>query len=138
MRVHNPGVGEVLDRLSILALKRLHGRAAGKDIGHWEEEADQLQDLLRREWVSLPNTMYGVVIRLTVVNSALWAAEDELRDYREAAEEGDPDRRPSLTAVRDLAFRIQHLNDERTALVGNLNYLASGLVPPPEKVHHGP
>lgn len=110
-RLINFGPGEIVDRLSILALKLTHGQAAGKSVDHFQAEWDALVKY-PIPFIELP---VANVIRLTTVNGLLWQAEDDLRKWR-----------PGLTdyeahLVADLAFRIQDLNDQRATLVQTIN-----------------
>jgi len=122
-RLHNPGPGEILDRLTILALKIVHGQMAGRDITHWVEERDALDNL------KVPNIPILRVVELAAVNGALWQAEDDLRRERTATEHY-----VSQTAViAQTAIRIQQLNDRRAALVSLINVNA-GVDRPPDKL----
>ena len=121
-RLHNPGPGEILDRLSILQLKMLYGVQAGKPIGHFVSEAEAL-------WSLLPGIgdYAREVIRLTAINAALWHAENDLRALRAAVGAGDDPKLLShdeiVRAVRG-AFQIQALNDQRAAGIATINRAA--------------
>ncbi len=105
------GLGEIVDRLTILALKLAH------DVG----DTDSF-DTERRELISLikPNDA-GTVPEwsdLANVNNQLWMAEDKMRAYRE--------RKLLLTThdhfdISELGMRCQELNDERSQLIASIN-----------------
>lgn len=113
-RLINYGVGERVDRLSILGLKILFGSEAGKDVTHFERERAVLLTQARAS----TQGDWGTVLELAAVNAALWHAEDELRGMRKLVGTLDTE---GLEAVLSLAFRIQSLNDRRAELVGTLN-----------------
>jgi hypothetical protein len=122
-RLCNPGVGEILDRLSILTLKRLHGDAAGRDTTHFAREGDQLEAMIALRKIPTAET-----IQLTAVNAMLWHAEDQLRAYRRgiAGATGDD----GLVAVVAVAFRIQDLNDQRNQVIEAINKAAGDFAGP--------
>ena len=117
MRLVNIGLGEMADRLSILALKVAHGGEAGKDTTHFVTERNALLSQVRSyelagaaEWL----------FELSAVNAMLWHAEDDLRGYRDRCPKG-AESAADLQAVWVIAFRIQSLNDRRAELVWALN-----------------
>lgn len=124
-RLIDPGAGEVSDRLSILTLKVLFGRHAGKDTAHFEKERQVLLTKLRAQ--TLNGKWFEAYSELAAVNAALWHAEDDLRDIRQRA--GLPIGNVAEAAgaacdVRSaamLAFKIQGLNDDRAALIARIN-----------------
>lgn len=111
MRLVNIGPGEIVDRLTILALKILYGGQQGKDVAHFETERNALLVQLRGR--ELNAGWFEQVLGLAAVNAALWQAEDKLRDLRTGASNAE--------AVAALAFRIQELNDERARLIETIN-----------------
>jgi hypothetical protein len=116
MRFLDPGAGEITDRLTILALKLLFGREAGKDVLHFESERTSLLAKIRSK--TLNGAWFDRVLDLAAVNAALWHCEDEMRRYR-----GSVALRETIVYqdVADLAFRIQSLNDQRANLVREIN-----------------
>lgn len=111
-RLINPGLGEYVDRLTIVALKCASG-AEGFDEEH--------SALARRiETYVLPASTDGhwprQLTTLAAVNAQIWQAEDQLRAMRAIPTE-------TGTTVAALAFRIQALNDERAACINALNDL---------------
>lgn len=132
-RLHNPGPGEILDRLSILALKVTYGKLAGKPIDHWQEETSALLTAVRKLYHDAGATgpTDSTLLELAAVNGALWQAEDELRAYRE---DGKPaSDYGTWGPIVDCAFRIQQLNDRRAELVTLINTNA-GLDRPGDKL----
>lgn len=118
MRLINFGPGEIADRLTILALKVLHGSAAGKAVDHFEKERNALLAQIRSR--ELSGSWFEHVLELGAVNAALWQAEDLLREYRTTT--GDVlTSTAHLGIVKDLAFRIQELNDRRAELIQMIN-----------------
>lgn len=122
MRLVNYGAGELTDRLTILALKVLYGTEAGTPVAHFEQERAVLLTQIRSR--TLNGVWFEQVLGLGAVNAALWHAEDDLRDYR--IKYGGRELSPDLnsTAVVQLAFRIQDLNDRRAELVRTINQSA--------------
>lgn len=112
MRLVNPGVGDVVDRLSILELKVLHGEIAQKDTAHWVRERDVL--LVQLAGRTLNGSWFQPAIALSVVNAALWREEDNLRAYRK-------ENPVAMAPVVCCAFLIQQLNDQRAVLIGEIN-----------------
>ncbi len=112
----NHGPGELSDRLTILSLKILFGREAGKEVAHFETEQTALLQQIRSR--TLNGAWFDKVLELAAVNSALWHSEDELRDWRH------PERAygaKDMDAIRVVAFRIQALNDKRADLIQQIN-----------------
>lgn len=114
MRLVNYGPGEIADRLTILALKILHGGAAGKAIDHFVQERNALLTQIRSR--ELNSAWFEYVLELGAVNAALWQKEDTLRGYR-TEKWGDLPHGEIVAC----AFRIQELNDRRAELVTLIN-----------------
>ncbi len=112
-RLHNPGPGEILDRLIILALKSVHGGLRGTPTAHWQEE---LTELLRLE--DPHNTRLPLLLELAAVNAALWQAEDDIRRLLQAEESMGL---RGVEPASKIAFRIVRLNDRRAELVTLIN-----------------
>ncbi len=124
-RLINTGMGEVSDRLSILALKILNGSEQGKDVSPFEIERAALLSQIRSR--TLNAKWFELVLELAAVNATIWHAEDDLRALRSdltalaetaANEQGRARVEGTVTA---LAFRTQRLNDRRAELVGLIN-----------------
>lgn len=130
MRLKNYGAGEVSDRLSILALKRLFGTEAGKDVKHFEAEGAVLLSEIRTR--TLNGKWFTAYTDLAAVNAALWHAEDDLRSWREKYKDQTPiDKGTAIynwMEVGKLAFRIQFLNDRRAELIGLINHDAGDVL----------
>lgn len=120
-RLVNFGLGEICDRLSILALKIRH--AGDKDVSHFKNERAALQvKLVTHE----PGRWLEHFVELSTVNAMLWYAEDALRAHRDAGPAAEP------RDVVECAFAIQELNDERAVLIAHINALVGDKAP--EKV----
>lgn len=121
-RLINPGMGDRCDRYTILLLKlRLKG--------HQESWHRELQ-VLERECRTAPPLLLAA---LAQVNTLLWQAEDELRQYR--ADDARQEYGWDWREVGLCAFRIQALNDDRARLVDEINKQA-GDFQGPEKGPH--
>ena len=119
MRLINPGAGELSDRLTILQLKILFGEEAEKDVAHFRTESTALLSQIRSR--TLNGAWFAAVLELAAVNAVIWHAEDDLRAYRV-----QPDGKPlwedkEARTIVGLAFRIQALNDQRGALIEQIN-----------------
>lgn len=117
MRLVNCGPGEWSDRLSILSLKILVGQEQQKDITHFRTEQTALLTSIRAR--TLNGTWFEQVLELAAVNSLLWHAEDDLREYRAKGQT-----KANTDEIVELAFRIQELNDRRAGLVQDINVRA--------------
>ena len=122
-RLINPGAGDLVDRLTILALKILHGQAAGKDVTHFVTERNALLVALRNR--ELNGSWFEHVLSLAAVNAALWQLTDEMRGYlgletlKAPVIEWEPAARCGIG--------IMHLNDDRARLVRTINELSGDL-----------
>lgn len=125
MRLVNYGVGEIVDRLTILDLKIAHG---GGD--HFVNERGVLLTKLRT--TTNATAIWDAGFRLATVNGLLWHAEDELRHYREDTD-GQPER-DDAKVIAYIAFRIQELNDQRAGLIETINKLTGDHLGP-EKIN---
>jgi hypothetical protein len=54
-RLTNPGLGDICDRLTILALKILHGVEGGRETQHWESERASLLAQVRSRELTGPS-----------------------------------------------------------------------------------
>lgn len=128
MRLLEPDLGEVADRLSILRLKIDAGMQKGVSTQGWEEEQKQLDAYLQRkivDWQRLATSFswddFGKAnAELAVVNLKLWQAEDEMRFYRDRSGQLTD---PEMHAVAMLGLRIADLNDVRCRLVRDINVI---------------
>lgn len=126
-RLINPGLGELLDRYSILTLKQLR---ASEPV-HFHVESLQVLDLMTshitesagagREWVRV----IKVAVELTAINGIIWEATDEMHDSIDAGW------RPRIVAA---AKTLHHKNRRRAELIHILNELEAGKPLPEEKL----
>ena len=115
MRLVNYGVGEISDRLSILALKLLHGTEAEKDVKHWRDEQNILLPKITTR--ALGGSWFESYTELAAVNATIWQGEDQLRAYRAM----ELAAMINIRAIIDVAFRLQELNDRRAELIEAIN-----------------
>lgn len=121
-KLFEPGLGEVVDRLSILSLKIAHGRLRKRDVAHFVLETTQL---LQREYENRVIHSIGVapMMELAAVNGALWQKTDDLRRAAKGWETPAASHDEAVdTAV--LGIEILRLNDRRAELVAHINLLA--------------
>lgn len=129
MRLMNPGLGEMLDRLSILELKLAHGGG--------EQFAKERKALLEHLWhesgpvqppeqLGLSFDSFKAYATLAAVNAALWQSEDALRAEREWMHStvAESSNREAVARSAFLAHKIQALNDRRAELVREIGKLA--------------
>jgi hypothetical protein len=119
MSLSNPGIGEITDRLTILALKILYRGAAGRPTKHFEDERNVLLTKIAAR--QLNGGWVESLLAIGAVNAALWAAEDALREYRKDHTAGIVSREALWEDAVKVAFRIQELNDQRAALIETIN-----------------
>lgn len=128
MRLVDPGIGEISDRLSILSLKILFGKQDGRPVEHFQKEQASLFAKVGAR--TLNGAWFRSYTDLAAVNAALWHAEDDLRAFRVAGQTT-----ANTDAIVELAFRIQELNDHRAELIAAINKEAGDLVG--QEKHHG-
>ena len=121
-RLVNIGVGEIVDRLTILALKILYAGQQGKSADHFEQERNALLTQLRGR-TTMNGLWFEPALTLGAVNGALWQTEDKIREYRIQASAVGYDPAFTNKAIVQAAFRIQELNDQRAGLVEAINKL---------------
>lgn len=117
MNLANPGAGDLSDRLTILALKILTGQEEGTDIQRYEAEWVTLGKWIQSGRLP-PRQCFTMVLELAAVNALIWSSQDQLRVLR--AHWTTTPVKP-LEVVRELAFRLQSLNDRRAQLVDQIN-----------------
>jgi hypothetical protein len=103
--------GELLDKITILRIKRLRMQDAAK-VANVRLELD----LLEHTWASLGSATLQVAAEeraLQAVNEQLWDIEDRIRD-KEAARSFDQE-------FIELARAVYHRNDERAAIKKRVN-----------------
>ncbi len=124
MRLIQPRLGELLDRLTILRLKIQHG----KETTHFRWEFAQIILLVeeRSEWLAPPTRaqMEALEEQLAGVNKAIWRSEDEVRGFRERyLEVPFPLTSTDADAAAKAGFQSQQLNDRRSQLIHQINVL---------------
>lgn len=135
-RLHDPGPGEILDRLTILALKITHAAMRRHPYGHWEQE----QRILIPQWLAAigPGLGQGTTehcLELAAVNGALWALEDQIRQLRAEIQTGDArDIAKCYSQAGAIGLQISTLNDRRASLVTLINCNITGAAAPSEKL----
>lgn len=77
MKLLDPSPGEVIDRLTILHLKIVHGTYRSANVGHFKHEAMLLQQRLF-QLGSQQSTVTELAVQLAAVNAALWQASDAM------------------------------------------------------------
>jgi hypothetical protein len=104
-------VGEVVDKITILSIKRdtIRGVAALKNVS---VELKTLQDCLLNSSINI-NQIEAEWASLRAVNQQLWDIEDDIRDLERRQEFGD-------TFVK-VARSVYLLNDERARLKRLIN-----------------
>ena len=115
-------VGELVDKLTILALKRRHLR--GEALGHAEREHQLLEQVFQTVAARVPADLQE---QLGLVNAELWAVEDAIRACDRRGDFGP--------AFVELARSVYRLNDRRAAIKRAIN-LASGSALIEEKSYH--
>lgn len=122
-RLTNPGVGDISDRLTILALKRLHGTAAGHDVSHFDREWATLHTMLRGR--TLNAAWFEQVLELGAVNAKLWALTDQMRHFLFLRSlDGSWPTTDRTLETANCGCDILTLNDRRADLVQKINELA--------------
>lgn len=119
-RLINFGLGEICDRISILALKILHGEGKSVDVQHFRQERAALMvKVVTREngrWIEY-------FTDLAAVNAAIWYAEDMIRGRREAITrcEDEGELAEHHYQAGALGLQIATLNDKRAQLIQQIN-----------------
>lgn len=120
MRLINPGLGELVDRMTELELKLAYGGGA-----HLEEEVRAVRVLvqpllLQASLKADAGYVCLLVTRLGAVNAAIMDGEVGLLKSWDRVAEGQPD----YVAGWRLAHQVRTLREKRHALIGALNELA--------------
>ena len=103
-------LGELIDKITILQIKRAHAR--GKSIDNIEHELNELNATLERLSVDVDQ---AVIDQLKCVNQELWNIEDSIRDCERQKSFGED--------FIDLARAIYQKNDYRAALKKEINII---------------
>lgn len=122
--LHVPvSVGELVDKLTILELKRRHLR--GEALGHARREHQLLEQVFQTVATRVPGDLQE---QLGLVNAELWEVEDAIRACDRSGDFG-----PTFI---ELARSVYRLNDRRAAIKRAIN-LASGSALIEEKSYGG-
>lgn len=113
MSLARPGIGDLMDRVSILSRKLVERPERG-DFAAEIAELAQVRVTLDSELKHGDNWMIPGM-RLAALNAAIWQREDRLRELGNDAANTRPE------DVAEVAFAIQRLNDKRAALIAELN-----------------
>jgi post-segregation antitoxin (ccd killing protein) len=105
------GAGELIDKITILAIKRERIRDAAK-LRNVEHEFEVLERA-RRESLPTSAELHRMQAELRAVNERLWQVEDDIRECEAAADFG-----PRFI---ELARSVYRLNDERAAIKKAIN-----------------
>ena len=114
-RLINPGLGEKLDRCTILEMKIHHAVREKTGLGgQFEEELIAI----KRTLPVFTTAVGDLHVQLIGVNKNLWDAEDTMRAFRI--------REPNLTThdlfdIAKLGMLCQSLNDQRSTIIAELN-----------------
>ncbi len=124
MRLINPRLGELLDRLTILRLKVKHG----DKVQHFQWEQREILILVeaRSQWLpdSTRAQLEALEVRLAQVNAAIWESEDRVRMfYTHYIDVPFPLTSTDADAAAKAGFQSQQLNDQRSALIHEINVL---------------
>lgn len=106
-------VGELIDKITILEIKRAHS-AAGDKRRNIETELETLERS-RDEHVPASNDLARLTAELRGVNEALWQIEDDIRELERAKDFG--------ARFVELARSVYITNDRRAALKREINEL---------------
>lgn len=122
-RLLNPGLGDYLDRATILRLKIRQARELGADYSHFQTELDAIEERVGglAQWAHQP------AWKLAEVNQRLWTLNDQIAVYVNQPLGEFPQLAPFNLA--EYALDQYRLNLERADLVRQLN--GGG---PPEKL----
>lgn len=107
-------VGELLDKISILAIKRERIADASKR-ENVEKEYQALTET--SEKLALPDAVQPLLAQIKAVNEALWDIEDEIRDCEARSDFG--------SRFVELARSVYKQNDKRAALKAEINRLCN-------------
>lgn len=80
MKLLNPGLGDVLDRLTILGLKIQHGRLQGESTEHWEEEQVALNAYAESRWKGMAFD-HKLILQLAAANAVIWNINDSRESH---------------------------------------------------------
>lgn len=134
-RLLNPRLGELLDRLTILRLKILHGapQPGSGALDHFRMEEAQINMLLDRMGYPNDNDVLLCAVKLQQCNAKLWELEDEMAEFSKVDGWGDKYTDNVAFAIANTAVEIWRMNQERNRLIYEINQL-TGDKSGPEKL----
>src|SRR5262245_45524941 len=114
-KLHNPGPGDLADRLTVLALKVVLKPFEGQPSAGYIEERAGVEIALHHQQGLSPDasTRLAQMVDLATLNAAIWMKEDELRALRNAMQPGATV--AQLQNAGAVGMQIQALNDRRNA-----------------------
>jgi hypothetical protein len=110
--------GELIDKISILAIKAEHFRDVEK-LRHVQEEL-KLLEVVRDQALQPSEELAELTAQLKSVNAELWRIEDEIRDCERTQDFGP--------AFVKLARAVYHTNDRRSELKRQINTLVGSSI----------
>jgi hypothetical protein len=113
VRFLDPDAGEMLDRLSVLARKRLEK----PERDHFLKEEEALLVHWGERGAILNREMLPKVLRLAAANMAIWECENQIRVERQRLLSSTA----TLSDLGRLAITLQSMNEERARLVQFFN-----------------
>lgn len=133
-RLLNPGIGELVDRLTILTLKCAHA-PLDSDPSHFHTELAEVQMRVDRFLSAHPEAperrIQAKVAELRTINTQLWQLEDKMAAYARPTYV-IVDARKAQT-IAEIGMTIWRANQLRNVTIGEINALA-GTVRGPEKL----
>jgi Family of unknown function (DUF6165) len=111
-------VGELIDKITILRIKRERIRAASAQ-ANIDRELDRLLEIRARASVDLAG-LAGLEDELFRVNGRLWDVEDELRSLEQSGDFGE--------RFIELARSVYRLNDRRSVLKRRINAVTGSAI----------
>ena len=111
-------VGELIDKITILRIKRERIRAAPA-LANVERELDRLLEIRARASLDLAD-LAGLEDELFQVNGRLWDIEDELRGLEQSGNFGK--------GFIELARSVYRLNDRRSTLKRRINEVTGSAI----------
>jgi hypothetical protein len=112
-------VGELFDKISILEIK-LERLESAEKVANVRHELNLLRRIVAESGITLTNELNAAIAKLKSVNTAIWEAEDHIRDFERLGAFGD--------AFLKVARSIYRLNDARASAKREVNLLTSSSV----------
>lgn len=127
MRLFDPSIGEIADRMTILELKIAAAKTKEKPHTHWKKEYDECEAALDAKTTIFVEEakikMEKFYSDLRIVNTKLWDLEDRIRVYVGREVLGNTFNDAEKEDIILIALQIPYFNDRRAHLVGDLNAL---------------